>query len=185
MRRVVFGVSSPQSPRHTSSIAGGHPIAVEKRKKRLQPAGDCSWNLRRLEAEMASASEVDEFVRSALITWVRIRSKYVIQWNQYNVFAELIAQVESCLPNPEELSGYPALTDGMLLHKIWLQIDPEPQHHPVKLEHDEDVSLGHARTRNIDVIVKNIKNLYEEELGQTLLVLPDCSIIGNAPGKQY
>lgn len=92
--------------------------------------------------------------------------------------------MESCLPNPEQLSGYPALTDGTLLHKIWLQIDPEPQHHPVKLEHDEDISsLANARARNFDVVVRNIKILYEEELGQTLLVLPDCSIIGNSPGK--
>lgn len=73
--------------------------------------------------------------------------------------------------------------DGTLLHKIWLQIDPEPQLHPVQLDDDEDVCLANAKTRNFDVVVKNIKILYEEELGQTLLVLPDCSIIGHSPGE--
>lgn len=111
----------------------------------------------------------------------KIEQKNIIE--TFYLLNFIFFQVESCLPNPEQLSGgYPALLDGTLLHKIWLQIDPEPQHHPVKLEHDENVSLGNARARNFDVIVKNIKILYEEELGQTLLVLPDCSIIGHSPG---
>lgn len=81
------------------------------------------------------------------------------------------------------LSGYPALLDGSLLHKIWLQIDPEPQHHPVQLEHVDELSLANARAKNFDAIIKNIKILYEEELEQTLLVLPNCSTIGHSPGE--
>lgn len=75
------------------------------------------------------------------------------------------------------------MLDGTLLHKIWLQIDPEPQHHPMKLDNVEELGMANARAKNFDSIIKNIKNLFEEELNQTILVLPDCSVIGNKPCK--
>lgn len=64
---------------------------------------------------------------------------------------------------------------------MYLQIDPEPQHHPVKLKNAENLSLSSARSRNFDAIVRNLRNLYDEELGQTILALPDCTILGHAP----
>lgn len=65
---------------------------------------------------------------------------------------------------------------------MWLQIDPEPQNHPGKLENIDDLTLANARAKNFDILVKNLKTLYEEELNQTVLVLPDCSILGHKPG---
>lgn len=94
------------------------------------------------------------------------------------------SQIESCLPGHEPpLAGYDALLDGQVLHKIWLQIDPEPQHHPVRLENVDDLYLPNARAKNFDSIIKNLKILFEEELDQTVLVLPDCAILGHSPGK--
>ena len=86
------------------------------------------------------------------------------------------------MPRPEILSGYTSLLDGVILHSIWLQIDPEPQYHLTKFENVENVA--NARAKNFDCIIKNIKNLFEDELGQTLIVVPDCSILGSTPGMR-
>lgn len=67
------------------------------------------------------------------------------------------------------------------MHTVWLQIDPEPQHNLVKLDELDGVLLGNGRAKNFDVIVRNMKSLYEEELGYTVLMLPDCSILGHSP----
>ncbi|XP_038118397.1 girdin isoform X2 [Culex quinquefasciatus] len=105
-----------------------------------------------------STSEIEDFVNGALISWI-----------------------ESCLPRNEIIAGYVSLLDGTILHSVYLQIDPEPQFHPVKLKNLEGLSLAQARSRNFDAIVKNLRNLYDEELGQTILSLPDCSILGQSP----
>lgn len=62
-----------------------------------------------------------------------------------------------------------------------MQIDPEPQNHLTKLIDLDGIALSNARAKNFDAIVKNIKALYEEELGQTVLVLPDCVVMGHSP----
>lgn len=93
----------------------------------------------------------------------------------------ILFQLESCLPRPEVLSGYQSLLDGSIIFSVCLQIDPEPQHHLTKLIDLDVISLSNARAKNFDAIVKNIKALYEEELGQTVLVLPDCVIMGHSP----
>uniref|UniRef100_A0A182YHN8 HOOK N-terminal domain-containing protein n=1 Tax=Anopheles stephensi TaxID=30069 RepID=A0A182YHN8_ANOST len=91
--------------------------------------------------------------------------------------------IESCLPRHEIIAGYVSLLDGTILHSVYLQIDPEPQHHPAKIRGTAEVltSLAAARTRNFDAIVKNLRNLYDEELCQTILALPDCSVLGHSP----
>uniref|UniRef100_A0A182SXP5 HOOK N-terminal domain-containing protein n=1 Tax=Anopheles maculatus TaxID=74869 RepID=A0A182SXP5_9DIPT len=107
-----------------------------------------------------SSSEIEEFVNGALVSWI-----------------------ESCLPRHEIIAGYVSLLDGTILHSVYLQIDPEPQHHPAKIRGTTEVltSLAAARTRNFDAIVKNLRNLYDEELCQTILALPDCSVLGQSP----
>lgn len=89
--------------------------------------------------------------------------------------------MESCLPRPEILSGYHSLLDGRILYNIFLQIDPEPQHHLIKLTDLDGVALANARAKNFDAIVRNLKFIYEDELGQIVLALPDCTILGHAP----
>lgn len=107
---------------------------------------------------MASMSEIEDFLNGALVSWL-----------------------ESCLTRPEMISGYSSLLDGSIIHSVWLQIDPEPQHHPIALMGLDGIALFNARAKNFDSIIRNIKSLYEEELGQTLLVLPDCYVLGYTP----
>lgn len=71
------------------------------------------------------------------------------------------------------------------MNSVWLQIDPEPSHHLSKVIDEEGISLAIARSRNIDAIVKNLKSLYEDELCQTMLILPDCYVLGQNPGWFY
>lgn len=82
---------------------------------------------------------------------------------------------------PEILSNYTALFDGSIIHSVVLQIDPEPQHHPTKLVGLDGALLANARAKNFDVIVRNLRNLYEDELGQFILCLPDCALLGHSP----
>lgn len=51
-----------------------------------------------------------------------------------------------------------------------------------KIIEEEAIAVANARSRNFDAIVKNVRTLYEEELCQTVLVLPDCFVLGHSPG---
>ncbi|KDR17251.1 girdin isoform X2 [Zootermopsis nevadensis] len=106
---------------------------------------------------MAAATEIEELMTGPLVTWL-----------------------SSCLENADRLAEYEDLTDGILIHEILLQIDPEPVHHGVT------PSMGNTsiRIRNMDIIIKNIKALYEEELCQVLLVVPDCVKLGREPDSE-
>lgn len=106
----------------------------------------------------AKNNEIEEFINGGLVLWIK-----------------------SLLPQPELLSGYKSLLDGFILHKIWQQIDPQPQNIPVILDNLQGATLSNGRVKNFSLIVRNIKCLYEEELGQTILILPDCVVLGNFP----
>lgn len=106
----------------------------------------------------AKNNEIEDFINGGLVSWIK-----------------------SLLPQPELLSGYTSLLDGFILHKIWQQIDPQPQHIPVILDNLQGTTLSNGRVKNFSLIVRNIKCLYEEELGQTILMLPDCVVLGNFP----
>ncbi|KAH8339783.1 hypothetical protein KR074_006977 [Drosophila pseudoananassae] len=106
----------------------------------------------------ATPMEIDEFINGALVSWL-----------------------ESCLPRAELLAGYTSLLDGHIIHSVWLQIDPEPQNNPSELNDLNGKSLNIARAKNFECIVRNLKSLFEEELGQTILVLPDVFILGHHP----
>lgn len=95
-------------------------------------------------------------------------------------------QLESCLPRAELLAGYTSLLDGTIIHSVWLQIDPEPQNNPSELLSDlSGHSLSVARAKNFECIVRNLKSLFEEELGQTILVLPDAYMLGYYPESKH
>ncbi|XP_011298631.1 girdin [Fopius arisanus] len=102
---------------------------------------------------MATA-EIDDFLGGPLVTWF-----------------------VSCLEDADALSNYNDLADGILLHNVFLQIDPEPLHDGVI------PSCGNSSTRmkNLEIIVGNIKQFYEEELGHLLIKLPDTVNLGKEP----
>ncbi|XP_014252089.1 girdin [Cimex lectularius] len=106
---------------------------------------------------MTTKTDIEEFLESPLVTWFK-----------------------SCLNNPDRLSDYEDLADGNLIYEVFLLIDPEPLHHGIT------TSLGNAtiRTKNFECITKNIKTLYEEELGQLVVVLPDPIKIGREPDSK-
>ncbi|KAK3922874.1 Protein Daple [Frankliniella fusca] len=100
---------------------------------------------------MASSTDIESFLEGPLVTWLK-----------------------SCLESPKCVINYEDLIDGMVLHEVMLQINPEPEHDGVV------PSMGNpaTRIRNLDIIFKNMKAVYEEELCQTLLMVPDCVAIG-------
>lgn len=90
-------------------------------------------------------------------------------------------QLKSCLSSPECVKEYSSLFSGEILQQVYLQIDPEPSFHITKLAGLEDQALILGRVKNFDAIIKNVKSLYEEELGMTLLVVPECICLGKTP----
>lgn len=101
---------------------------------------------------------------------------------QFSLTFRFFSQLESCLPHPEQLSGYQSLLDGHLIHSVFLQINPEPNLHLSRVIDEEAIHLANARSKNFDAIVRNIKSLYYDELDQTVLKLPDCYVLGQSPG---
>ncbi|XP_028160156.1 protein Daple [Ostrinia furnacalis] len=106
----------------------------------------------------ASGTEIEDFLNGPLVSWVK-----------------------SCLPNPDLITEYASLFNGDILQQVYLQIDPEPSFHITKLAGLEEQALILGRVKNFDAIVKNVKALYEEELGMTLLVVPECICLGKSP----
>lgn len=62
-----------------------------------------------------------------------------------------------------------------------MQIDPEPPTNPRDINDLTGLPLAMARAKNFECIVRNIKQLFEEEFGQTILLLPDCFTLGYHP----
>ncbi|XP_050430580.1 protein Daple-like [Adelges cooleyi] len=89
----------------------------------------------------------------------------------------LVVWLQSCLDQPDKLTIYDDLIDGTLIYEVLLLIDPEPLYHAV-ISGQDDPAL---RVQNLNCILKNIKMLYEEELGQVVLTMPDCLRLGREP----
>uniref|UniRef100_A0A0A9X9Z3 Protein Daple n=1 Tax=Lygus hesperus TaxID=30085 RepID=A0A0A9X9Z3_LYGHE len=100
---------------------------------------------------MSSKTDLEEFLESPLVSWLK-----------------------SCLHDPSSLTDFDDLADGPLVYQVLLLIDPEPLHHGVRPSFGDPA----VRTKNWDCIIKNIKALYEEELCQLVVVLPDVSKLG-------
>lgn len=101
--------------------------------------------------------------------------------NTIKILKKCFKQLKSCLPDATSIKEYSSLFNGDTLHHIYLQIDPEPSFHITKLTGLEDQALLLGRVKNFDAIVKNVKALYDEELGMTLLVVPESICLGKAP----
>ncbi|KAL6440038.1 hypothetical protein ACFW04_002993 [Cataglyphis niger] len=87
----------------------------------------------------------------------------------------LVTWFVSCLENPNV--NYEDLVDGVLLHNVFLQINPEPLHDEVVPSNGNSV----IRTKNLKTIVQNMKQFYEEELDHLILKLPDVTNLGKEP----
>ncbi|XP_015438063.1 PREDICTED: girdin isoform X1 [Dufourea novaeangliae] len=98
-----------------------------------------------------ASTDVDDLLSGPLVTWFT-----------------------SCLEDSNLLTSYDDLVDGMLLHNVFLQIDPEPLHDEIIAP--EGSSL--IRAKNLKIIVDNMKQFYEEELGHLVLRIPDTTNLG-------
>ncbi|KAJ8673993.1 hypothetical protein QAD02_005255 [Eretmocerus hayati] len=103
-----------------------------------------------------ASSEINEFLCGPLVTWFI-----------------------SCLEDPNALTNYHDLVDGVLLHNVFLQIDPEPLNDGVIPSGGD----SKVRVKNLEIVIDNMRQFYEEQLGHLLLVLPDSLKLGKDPEK--
>nr|XP_033806895.1 protein Daple isoform X2 [Geotrypetes seraphini] len=81
--------------------------------------------------------------------------------------------------NEDKLTMYMDLVDGIFLNKIMLQIDPRQSNQRVNKRVNNDVNL---RIQNITILVRHIKNYYQEVLQQLIIMnLPNVLLIGKDP----
>ncbi|XP_041121370.1 protein Daple-like isoform X4 [Polyodon spathula] len=79
----------------------------------------------------------------------------------------------------DKLSMYLELVDGVYLNKIMLKIDPSPTNQRVNKNVNSDVNL---RIQNLAILVRHIKNYYQENLQQLIVMnLPNVLTIGKDP----
>ncbi|XP_022905925.2 girdin-like [Onthophagus taurus] len=108
----------------------------------------------------ASPSDIEEFLQGPLVTWLG-----------------------TCIKKPEQLQVYETFFDGGPISEVLLQIDPEPTLPVPTASNLQGLSVMVARIKIFHCIIKNIKNIYEEELGQFIVALPDCVAIGKTPAS--
>ncbi|KAB0801717.1 hypothetical protein PPYR_03903 [Photinus pyralis] len=110
----------------------------------------------------ASQADIEEFLGGPLVSWLG-----------------------TCVKKPETLQVYETFFDGGPISEVLLLIDPEPaQPIPSPLASLQSLNITTNRIRTFHCIVKNIKCLYEEELGQVVVALPDCITLGRTPASQ-
>ncbi|XP_044261844.1 protein Daple-like [Tribolium madens] len=109
----------------------------------------------------ASATAIEEFLGGPLVTWLA-----------------------TCVRKPETLQVYDTFFDGSPITEVLLQIDPEPLQPVPSLSNFQGVNITFARIKIFNSIIRNIKNIYEEELGQIVISLPDCVALGRSPASE-
>ncbi|XP_044017516.1 protein Daple isoform X2 [Aphidius gifuensis] len=89
----------------------------------------------------------------------------------------LVEWFDNCLEDDHRLASYDELVDGTLIHNVFLQMNIEPIHDGII------PSCGNPiiRMKNLEMIVGNIKQFYEEELGHILMKVPDITNLGKDP----
>lgn len=88
------------------------------------------------------------------------------------------------MKKPESLQVYETFFDGAPINEVLLQIDPEPSQPVPTTVNLQGLNITAARIKVFHCIIKNIKAIYEDELGQVVISLPDCVTLGRAPASQ-
>ncbi|XP_074039067.1 protein girdin [Leptinotarsa decemlineata] len=109
----------------------------------------------------ASASEIEEFLSGPLVKWL-----------------------STCMKKPETLQVYETFFDGAPINEVLLLIDPEPSQPVPSISSLHGLSISAARTKIFHCIIQNIKAVYEDELGQVVISVPDCIVLGRTPTSQ-
>jgi len=73
---------------------------------------------------------------------------------------------------------YETFFDGTAINEVLLQIDPEPSLPVPTPSNLQGLHITAARIKIFHSIIRNIKGIYEDELGQTIITLPDCVTLG-------
>ncbi|KAL7299561.1 hypothetical protein TKK_0007639 [Trichogramma kaykai] len=105
---------------------------------------------------MANEVEINKFVESPVVAWLI-----------------------TCLDDPTILLSYNDIIDGVLLHNVFLQVDPEALYDGV--QHScGDIKI---RTRNLEIVLNNIRQYYHCQLKQLVMVSPNIYKLAKEPEK--
>ncbi|XP_066138737.1 girdin [Euwallacea fornicatus] len=109
----------------------------------------------------ASGATIEEFLSGPLVKWL-----------------------STCVRKPDSLQVYETFFDGAAINEVLLQIDPEPSLPVPSLSNLQCLHITAARIKIFHSIIRNVKTIYEDELGQLIINLPDCVTLGRAPGSE-
>uniref|UniRef100_A0AAR5PBE8 HOOK N-terminal domain-containing protein n=1 Tax=Dendroctonus ponderosae TaxID=77166 RepID=A0AAR5PBE8_DENPD len=109
----------------------------------------------------ASRSDIEEFLSGPLVKWL-----------------------STCVKKPETLQVYETFFDGAAINEVLLQIDPEPSLPVPSPANLQGFHITAARIKIFHCIIRNIKSIYEDELRQVIVSLPDCVTLGRTPASE-
>ncbi|KAJ8919185.1 hypothetical protein NQ315_012173, partial [Exocentrus adspersus] len=92
--------------------------------------------------------------------------------------------LSTCVKKPEALQVYETFFDGAPINEVLLQIDPQPSQPVPTTVNLQGLNITASRIKVFHCIIKNIKTIYEDELGQVVISLPDCVTLGRAPASK-
>ncbi|XP_076148369.1 coiled-coil domain containing 88A isoform X1 [Alosa pseudoharengus] len=119
---------------------------------------------------------LDDFMESALVTWVRLFED-VVGGEMTNPSAHQYMEVNSISQNV--LKIYKRLTNGIYLNEVMRIIDPNPKVEQIYRNVNEDKIL---RVQNFSVLNRHLRSYYQENLQQLILMpLPNIAILGRDP----
>nr|XP_029518373.1 protein Daple-like [Oncorhynchus nerka] len=119
---------------------------------------------------------LEEFMESALVTWVQLfdgvvdREDNVMFFNQY---------MEVNYKSQNSHDRYLRLTNGIFLNEVMRVIDPNPKLEHLYLSGRDDQML---RVQNFSILNRHLRAFYQEDLQQLILMpLPNIAILGQDP----
>ncbi|KAJ8246944.1 hypothetical protein GJAV_G00257040 [Gymnothorax javanicus] len=128
------------------------------------------------EMDTHSLEILDEFMRSALVTWVHLFDN-VVDGERDGPMSTQYLEVNS--NSQQSRQKYLRLTNGIFLNEVMRIIDPNPKVEQICRNENNDEVL---RVQNFSVLNRHLRSYYQEDLQQLLLMpLPNVAVLGRDP----
>ncbi|XP_066505286.1 coiled-coil domain containing 88A [Hoplias malabaricus] len=120
---------------------------------------------------------LEEFMGSALVTWVSLFVDMVDDDEENGFFSQDYMEVNSHSQNA--LRQYMRLTDGVYLNEVMRIIDPNPKVEQIYHNVGDDKIL---KVQNFSILNRHLTSYYKENLQQLVLMpLPNVAVLGRDP----
>lgn len=119
---------------------------------------------------------IEEFMGSALVTWVHLFEGIVGEEEDGSLFPEYM---EVNISSQNAVRQYLTLTNGVYLNEVMRIIDPNPKVEQIYHNVGDDKI---RRVQNFSILNRHLRSYYQENLQQLVLMpLPNVAVLGRDP----